>query len=1069
MVTSNTSQPSTGNEKVIPSQFMRQRRPDCYSDTEDRTAYLLDAPTLEYHLETLTNRNQENDFEVFCRKLCERTICPNLRAHTGPDGGGDSKVDTETYPVSENVATLFYIGAPAASQERWAFAFSAKEKWDQKVKDDVKSIDGTGRGYKKIVFVTSQFARDKKRAQMEDSLSKEYGIPVTIHDRSWIIQEVIEHDRKDIAFNYLSIGEEKSNPLRLGPEDYSRAQQLADIEKAFDSPEAFDGMETQRVTEALVAAKLSRNMEKPRAETEGRFDRAVRLAEADGTYRQKLETKYEYIWTEFWWFDDFHFLKSSYQAFEALALRSEHSMNLELLSNILQLLVNSVVHKHLTADECKLSERTARLKQALEKIAADTGSPNNALEARTLLLMLSMNQIPLLNQPERFPEIWQEMSAVLDEAKGLGEFRADKLVRLIQEMGDIVGNDPDYNVLIEKTARFITERKGEAEGALVLLKRAQKLDFNSNLDMIRFLGKAAIGLSKKEYAESLTEALQLLMLAYRSTGLLWASRASCMFLSATLVIEGEENSEIPISIVPTMKVWAWVALGLRHIPDFLFAIQLLNGAIESLPLSVETKKKFENDLQDLDAALGCLILNSEEAEIRKLETLPDILEALGLLIARAALLYCMGYLDDLRVEGFPPGNKTDEEVHHFFSMLASQPGANRLTGELILNADVSEIFSTKIIGMTVEARTSGSVNSILVAETILGSLEAFFATAIDHSVGSHTEKFRLVILDGEEVVPSFAVDEIDMSATVYWPAGLSPANFEDRRENQEFWIEVCSQILATCCFIQNVEDFLESLFANEAVLHRMTMIASATTSYHRVAAKHVSRLSDWQKVQKNAYELRPNRPSVQPIPLDDPKNSQEKDATFTEKSPLPKDHQAYNVHSVIDVHAWNSANWRGVAYADYGPQHPPCMAFNFANEASGQKIFERWNERIGKQDENEEIYVSIIRDLPRKSRHHYGVVISRKLPKEDLPELKQVNMTVSRSMIMEPRNSNNLERFLSSYQRIGAFYLLPAFGGDNGTPTLATELAIVKRELTIKSAKDIVEGDIEYVSLQSHL
>jgi hypothetical protein len=52
-------------------------------------------------------------------------------------------------------------------------------------------------------------------------------------------------------------------------------------------------MEMQRVTEALVAAKLSRNLERPRTETDGRFARAVRLAEADGTYRKRLETNYE--------------------------------------------------------------------------------------------------------------------------------------------------------------------------------------------------------------------------------------------------------------------------------------------------------------------------------------------------------------------------------------------------------------------------------------------------------------------------------------------------------------------------------------------------------------------------------------------------------------------------------------------------------------------------------------------------------------------------------------------------------------------------------------------------------
>ena len=52
--------------------------PPAGSDTEDRTDYQLDAPLLEYHLYTLTRRNQTHDFEIFCRKLCERAICRNL-------------------------------------------------------------------------------------------------------------------------------------------------------------------------------------------------------------------------------------------------------------------------------------------------------------------------------------------------------------------------------------------------------------------------------------------------------------------------------------------------------------------------------------------------------------------------------------------------------------------------------------------------------------------------------------------------------------------------------------------------------------------------------------------------------------------------------------------------------------------------------------------------------------------------------------------------------------------------------------------------------------------------------
>jgi hypothetical protein len=94
--------------KISPSQFMRELRPEYYSDTEDRVAYVLDPAVLEYHLDSITQRNQTHEFEIFCRKLCERTICPRLRAQAGPEGGGDGKVDTETYVVASEIAALTY-------------------------------------------------------------------------------------------------------------------------------------------------------------------------------------------------------------------------------------------------------------------------------------------------------------------------------------------------------------------------------------------------------------------------------------------------------------------------------------------------------------------------------------------------------------------------------------------------------------------------------------------------------------------------------------------------------------------------------------------------------------------------------------------------------------------------------------------------------------------------------------------------------------------------------------------------------------------------------------------------
>ncbi len=1051
-------------QKITPSQFMRELRPEYYSDTKDQVEYLLDTPILEYQLDSITSRNQTHGFEVFCRKLCERTICPNLRAHTGPDGGGDSKVDTETYPIAEEIAALFYIGKPKAAQERWAFAISAKKDWKSKVKDDVKKISETGRGYTRIIFVTSQFARDKDRADIEDDLSEKYGISVTIHDRSWIVREIIENNRKDIAYNYLNIGEEKNNPFRLGPTDYSRTQQLTEIEESIENPETFQGMEQQRVTEALVAAKLSRNMERPRFETDGRFDRAVRLAEADGMFRQELEAKYERIWTAFWWFDDFQVLKDSYEKFEILVLKSDYALNLEFLCNLLQLLVNSVIHGHMSRAESRLDERTARVKETLEKIASDKDRPNNALEAQAFLLIIRMNQLILDEKPNELASVWSDLSAVLKKAEGLGEFKADRLVQMVEVAGDIAGNDPDYNDLVDKTAEFVSKRKSEAEGALILLARAQKLDFENNFEMIRLLGKAAIGLTKKEYTNHLIEALQLLMLAYRSAGLLWAARASCSFLAASLVMEGEEDSELPVSFIPTMIFWAWTALELQHIPDFLYAIQLLNGALATLPLSDESKDKVREDIHEFDMALGCLFLNLDETNLNSLEALPDILEALGLFSARSALLYALGHVDTMRTDGSLPESESDEDVNQLFSILASQPIAQSFRGPLVLNSESQQTFSTTILGMTVEINITGSTQSILVAEAILGSLEVFFATAIEQRIVPHTEKLQLSVQESTEISkPSFVMDTMNMRGAITWPADLSPSSFENQSSIQLFWAELSGNTLATCCVVEDGGKLMKKLFADEAVQHRMTMVAIASNSYHRVASRSISRISDWQNTIKTSYELRSSRPELNFIPLTEKSDDTE---AQSDMPPMPNDHRAYSVKSIIDIHAWDQARWRGVAYAQFSPNQPPCMAFMFENEEGGRKIFERWEERFSKQDKNEEISISIIRRLPEQSEHHYSVLITSKLPKSNSSQQNQVVTMGSRSMTMTPENSINLERFINSYNHFGAFYIMPAFSVGSGAPELAFDLSILKHDITIKNASDISQNDYEFMALR---
>jgi hypothetical protein len=154
---------ASSGQDFSPSRFMRARRPELFSDSKIIAEPRLTREVFEYHLDTLTSRKQETEFEHFCRRLAEKELCPNLIPQTGPTGGGDSKVDAETYPVADEISMRWYEGlGREASRERWAFAFSAQKAWKPKLHADVKKIIETGRDYKHIYFITNQFVKDKE-------------------------------------------------------------------------------------------------------------------------------------------------------------------------------------------------------------------------------------------------------------------------------------------------------------------------------------------------------------------------------------------------------------------------------------------------------------------------------------------------------------------------------------------------------------------------------------------------------------------------------------------------------------------------------------------------------------------------------------------------------------------------------------------------------------------------------------------------------------------------------------------------------------------------------------------
>lgn len=639
-------------------------------------------------------------------------------------------------------------------------------------------------------------------------------------------------------------------------------------------------------------------------------------------------------------------------------------------------------------------------------------------------------------------------------------------------MGDVAGNDPDYNDLIEKLAEFIAKRESEASGGLTLLKRADKLDLDNHFDIIRFAGRAATRLVKKEHTSALVRALQLLTLAYRRAGLLWVARASCAFVAASILIKADEDERLSLSFIPTMQIWAWLSLELGHLPDALFTIQLLNGALATLPLSEESKETAQKSLQELDYALGALFLNASDGDLEKLRVAPDLLDYLGLYTARTALLYVMGHEDFLRDEGSIPAEEKPEDVRGMMSMLASQPVVEQSAANFIFNDGPQTIY-TQLIGMRIEITTDASEKSLLIGGLVATSLESFFATTPEQGIIPHTSSFAISVeASAGAIAPTFEINDFGMSGKLCWPDTLAPHAFSNQSVVRELMLEIAAKVLAHGFMTPKLEEFLDQLFSQDAVQGRMAMAMASGNSYHRVSHRLFTSLADWPEHDLHAFSIGV-RPTLNKVDLS--KFTSRDDAVAKEsvrdgRLRIDK-HSDIKVRSVIDVHVWDQAAWKGTGYLQFAPDQPPIIALLFEDEKAARHIFGRWRERFGEVDREHDIHVAIIRDHDPHHPTHYIMQIAAKLPEKVEFESGQSFVLGSRCIENTPPDNVNLDSFLASLAEHGCFGLMPAIvkSGIVGEPDLLTDLVVMKRDVSVKRAADVAETDIEAMALRQVL
>ena len=968
-----------GTKGFRPSEYMKARRPYLFSDTEIEARPTLDRSTFEYCLETLTARKQELDFEHFARRLAEKEVCPNLIPQTGPTGGGDSKVDAETYPVSQEISDLWYY-ADAKGRDgamaRWAFAFSTKEDWRTKVRSDLKGIAGTGRPYSVVYFVTSRFVKDKARADVQDELRTKYGIEVQILDRTWIVEKVFENRHERLATETLKISVPLDRAPKKGPRDTSREADLNELEAQIEDSDRYDGHGYQLVEDALQAALLARGLGLPRVEIDGRFERASRLAEDRGTKQQQLRSAYNRAWTCFWWYDDFDAFNKAYELVEALAQGSSQIADIELLQNLWQLLYSSVMCEEIDAAAGRPVERTALLKGELKRLQEEPGRSSTAAHARTAQLLMRLTEAH--DNAEERNKILGEFRQDLELCDGLVDFPAQQFIDILMELGEYFPTDEEFDNTFESLLETARKRESSVLAGRMLLQRGvQKLKGEKPYAAIRLLGRAQQDLALHESRGEMVMALGLCGSAYERVGLLWAARGSVLLAANQAMKAFSEDGEITGQALACLRKLVWVELQLGRIPCALAWIETfltMNGAAN---LNEERQTRLAEEWMHIDGALGFLILKASIFDLKRLAAVPNILEALQLEMSKMALLYALGYEDRLRSEGYIPEEEDSAAVAEFFGAWRDQPGLRNLPDPEFLDKQSIELHSG-VLGCDISVSAANSGPSLFLGEAVLAGLEAFLATSLDAFLIPLTPRVHLRFVQRE-----FLDEPLDFSV-IPGPEAIIEVR---HRKDEEFladptvtrdkFVALISTITEYIAAPRDEgKEFLEALVGEERGFGRALLASNIKTVIGNILGNEPKlRMSDWKRdgAETELFPLKRGEPwdhdkagAAEPVETSRPTpGTSEVPAELRDVERMT--HRDRRVLSLINVDLWNKAKWMGTGYiTSENPAELPFLLLMFDNPEAAVDIFAGWRDSLGPEDAKEQLRVSIVTGVEPK-------------------------------------------------------------------------------------------------------
>jgi hypothetical protein len=592
-----------------------------------------------------------------------------------------------------------------------------------------------------------------------------------------------------------------------------------------------------------------------------------------------------------------------------------------------------------------------------------------------------MGEISLSGERENLDEIWQALCGIIDRAEGLGEFPADMLETMVEAIGEIAPDSQAFDTLVEKLAEFMAERSKEIKaGGLYLQQGERKLNAEKPIDGIRWLGRAVVHLSKDESREDQAKALYYLAVGYRGAGLRWAARATALASIIQYLVLSETEGDLRVETIPALNLFATLSLQLGQILDVLSAIRFLQAIGSNLPLDNKSEERLNKQISELDQLLACLLIIQPPEEIRRLESLPDILERLAMFSARLALLYRLGHVDKLKTDGSVPEATKDCEILEMMSLLASQPACSSLPNNVVLFDKVFSGVLTTILGVEIKIEASNTLEGVLQAETYAAAFEGFAATLLNAGAFPHTEKFTIRIRQLDNIQEASVVEDDDSMMEVCVPTSWRLAEVGDIGKYNENLIFSCIHALASVAMLRDATETIGELVRTENVFERATLFCRAGISRNRVFGTHAGRISDWGDCIDQNFPMAPDAPA-RPAAMELPPLADDDKEGMPQVFGEIRSHDDVIVRAIINPRLWDAAEWKGMMYGVTMLGQPPFLGLMFANGSKGEAVFKGWLTRFGREDRQEEIHISVIKGIDRRNPFHYRGHITQDIGK----------------------------------------------------------------------------------------